>query len=114
MTNGAFFKGLKFSVLRREGGGTGGQEGGANEINRFLSLFSLRGMGWNLIDFIPQSLLDMPQIMALLNSQPQARAIAAKFTDAHSHLRRNGMGAGHDSVQCLPGHTKLPRRFTYR
>ena len=53
----------------------------------------------------------MPQIIGLLQAQPQPQPVAGKFPDPEGHVRRDWMGAGRDPVQLLPRNSKSPRGF---
>ena len=52
--------------------------------------------------------------MGLLQPQPEGRPIAGEFADAERHFGRNGIGAGQDPMELLPGYPQSPGCLTDR
>lgn len=56
----------------------------------------------------------MPQVVALLHSQPEIRTVATELPEAHRHVRADAGGAGKDPVKGLAGHPELSCRLAHR
>jgi hypothetical protein len=76
-----------------------------------LARSSRGGVLGDLLDFVPQLPLGVPQIVGRLHAKPEAGTVPTKPAKAHRHLRRDGRALGKDRMQHLTGDAKLPRRL---
>src|SRR5436305_1251153 len=65
----------------------------------------------DLLNFVAQLPLGVPQIVRYLHTQPEPGAVAAKPPKAQRHLRRDSRAFGEDRMQHLPGDAELTRRL---
>ena len=67
-------------------------------------------MGRDKLQLVGELLVGLPQIVALLHPQPQARAVAAELAETEGHLRGDAVGPFEDPVQRLAADPQLARR----
>jgi hypothetical protein len=61
----------------------------------------------DLLELLAQTLLGVPEVIALLEAKPEAGAVAAELAQAYGHLRADTRLAGEDSVERVARDPKL-------
>jgi hypothetical protein len=67
----------------------------------------------NLLHFVVELPLGVPEAVLGLHAEPQTRAVATEATQANGHLRRDRRTLGQDRVQHLARHPELSRRLAH-
>ena len=103
-------------VENRPGGYTRTAERPAGGLGRSVGCWTCvhRSHRFYFLEFVFQPLLGVPQIVVLLQPQPQPWPVSSKLADPERHLGCDGMRTGKNAVELLTRDPKPPGRLADR
>ena len=64
-------------------------------------------MSWNPLELRLEASSRVPEVVGLLQAEPQLRSVTAEFSESDGHVRRDRRGGRENPVQRLAAHAQL-------